>query len=56
MKWIFKYLKGKTNFGLWYLKGNELTMVSFMDTYWEGSIYDKIASGESFYLGEFLVS
>jgi hypothetical protein len=28
---IFKYLKGTTYFGLWYLNGNELTMVNYTD-------------------------
>jgi hypothetical protein len=57
VKRIFRYLKGTTNFGLWYPKGNELTMVTYMDADWEGSIDDRIStSGEYFYLGDFLVS
>jgi hypothetical protein len=31
VKRIFIYIKGTTNFGLWYPKGNELTMVSYID-------------------------
>ena len=31
IKRIFKYLKGTTEFGLWYPKGNELTMVAYTD-------------------------
>ena len=40
VKRIFKYLKGTTYFGLWYLKGNELTMVAYMDANLAGSIDD----------------
>jgi hypothetical protein len=40
VKRIFKYLKGTTEFGLWYPKGNEMTMVTYTDVYWEGSIDD----------------
>jgi hypothetical protein len=57
VKRIFRYLKGTTNFGLWYPKGNELTMVTYMDADWEGSIDDKRStSGANFYLGDCLVS
>jgi hypothetical protein len=57
MKRIFKYLKGTTNFGLRYLKGNELTMVSYTNTNCERSIDNKRSrSGATFYLGDFLVS
>ena len=31
VKMIFKYLKGTTEFGLWYPKGNDMTMVSYAD-------------------------
>ena len=37
VKRIFKYIKGTINFGLWYLKGNELNMVAYTDTNWVGS-------------------
>jgi hypothetical protein len=33
VKRIFGYLKGTTMFGIWYLKGNELTIVAYTDTY-----------------------
>jgi hypothetical protein len=54
---IFKYLKGTTKFGLWYLKGNELTVISYTDANCEGSI-DAIRSTSraAFYLGDYLVS
>jgi hypothetical protein len=57
VKRIFRYLKGTTEFGLWYPKGNEMTMVTYTDVDWEGSIDDRRStSGEAFYLGDFLVS
>ena len=31
IKRIFRYLNGTTKFGLWYPKGNELTMVAYTD-------------------------
>jgi hypothetical protein len=57
MKRIFKYLKVTTYFGLWHPKLNELTIVTYMDAYWAGSIDDKrSASGVHFYIGDYFVS
>jgi hypothetical protein len=57
VKRIFRYLKGTTEFGLWYPKGNELTMVAYIDADWAGSIDDRRStSGVTFYLGDCLVS
>ena len=57
MRRIFIYLKGTTNFWLWYPKGNELTMVAYTDADWVGSIDDRRSkSGATFYLGDCLVS
>ena len=57
IKRISRYLKGTTEFGLWYLKGNELTLVAYTDADWEGSIDDrKSTSGATLYLGDCLVS
>jgi hypothetical protein len=57
VKRIFQYLKGKIEFGMWYPKGNEMTMVIYIDVDWVGSIDDRrSANGETFYLGDFLVS
>ena len=57
IKRIFRYLKGTTEFGLWYPKGNESTMVAYMDAYWARSIDDrKSTSGETLYLGDCLVA
>jgi hypothetical protein len=52
VKRIFRYLKGTSEFGLWYPKGNETNMVSYADADWAGSIGDRIStSGATFYLG-----
>ena len=57
IKRICRYLKGTTEFGLWYPKGNELTLVSYTDADWAGSIDDrKSTSGPTLYLGDCLVS
>ena len=57
IKRIFRYLKGTTQFGLWYPKGNELTLVAYTDADSAGSIDDrKSTSGAALYLGDCLVS
>ena len=57
VKRIFRYLKGTKEFGLWYPKGNDLSLIAYIDAYWEGFIDDQIStSGATFYLGECLVS
>ena len=57
IKRIFRYLKGTTEFGIWYPKGNELTLVSYTYVDWAGSINDrKSTSGATLYLGNCLVA
>jgi hypothetical protein len=57
VKRIFKYLKGIEEFGLWYPKGNDLSLVAYTNAYWALSIDDRRStSGAYFYLGECLVS
>jgi hypothetical protein len=57
IKRIFRYLKGTTEFGLWYPKGNEMTMVTYVDADWERNIDNRRStSEETFYLGDFHVS
>ena len=57
IKRIFRYLKGTTEFGLWYPKENELILVAYIDANWAGSIDDrKSTSGAMLYLGDCLVS
>jgi hypothetical protein len=40
VKRIFRYLKGTKEFGLWYPKGKDLSLISYKDAYWEGFIDD----------------
>jgi hypothetical protein len=57
VKRIVRYLKGTKEFGLWYPKGNDLSLMAYTDANWAGCIDDRRStSGETFYLGEFLVS
>ena len=57
VKRIFRYLKGTTDFILWYPKGNNLTLIAYTDADWAGDIDDrKITSGGSFFLGECLLA
>jgi hypothetical protein len=57
VKRIFRYLKGTKEFGLWYPKGNDLSLISYTYVDWEGSIDDRRStSGATFYLGECLIS
>jgi hypothetical protein len=57
IKRIFRYLKGTKEFGLWYPKGKYLSLVAYTDANWASFIDDRRStSGESFYMGECLVS
>jgi hypothetical protein len=57
MKRIFRYLKGTKEFGLWYPKGKDLSLISYKDANWVGCIdYQRSTSGAMFYMGECLVS
>jgi hypothetical protein len=57
VKRIFRYLKGTEKFGLWYLKGKDLSLTAYIDADWAGCIDDRRSTnGASFYLGECLVS
>ena len=57
IKRILRYLKGTTEYGMWYPKGNNLIIQAFTDVYWAGNIDDcKSTSGATFYLGGCLVS
>ena len=56
VKRIFKYLKGTTDFGLWYLKGNYLTLDAYTYAYSVVSSDDKRSTrGFVFCLGDCLV-
>jgi hypothetical protein len=41
VKRIFKYLKGTKEFGLWYPKGKDLSLIAYTDAYWVGCIDDR---------------
>jgi hypothetical protein len=57
MKRIFKYLKGTKEFGLWYPKGKDLSVISYTDVDWEDCIDDRRrTNATTFYLGDCLVS
>ena len=57
VKRILRYLKGTTDYGLWYPKGNNLDLYAFIDADWAGCVDDrKSTSGAAFYLGGCLVS
>ena len=57
VKRIFKYLKGTMDFGLWYPKGNELTLISFSNVDLEGCVDDRRSTSRTtFFVGDYLVS
>jgi hypothetical protein len=57
VKRIFRYLKGIEEFGLWYPKGNDLSLISYIDADWASCIDGRQSTnGSRFYLGECLVS
>ena len=57
VKRILRYLKGTTDYGLWYPKGNNLDLYAFTDADWASCVdVWKSTSGATFYLGECLVS
>jgi hypothetical protein len=57
VKRIFRYLKGTEEFGLWYPKGKDLSLIAYTDANWTGCIDDqRSTNGAAFYLGECLVS
>jgi hypothetical protein len=57
VKRIFRYLKGTTEYGLWYPIGNQLDLYAFTNADWAGCVDDKKStSGATFFLGGCLVS
>jgi hypothetical protein len=40
VKRISKYLKGTKDFGLWYPKGKDLSLIAYIDVDWAGCIDD----------------
>ena len=56
-KRILRYLKGTMDYGLWYPKSNNFSLMAFTDADWTGSVDDrKSTSGATFFLGNCLVS
>ncbi|XP_019159679.1 PREDICTED: uncharacterized protein LOC109156281 [Ipomoea nil] len=56
-KWILKYIKGKIQYGLWYSKDSELSLIAYCDADWAGNIDDrKSTSGGCFFVGKNIVS
>ncbi|XP_059073099.1 secreted RxLR effector protein 161-like [Cryptomeria japonica] len=57
IKSIFKYLKGTMDFGLWYPKEKDLTLIAYMDADWVGDVDDRKSTSDGvFFLGKSLVS
>ena len=57
VKRILRYLKGTTDFGLWYPKSSTLIVTAYFDADWAGSVDDrKSTSGNAFFMGDCLVS
>ena len=46
VKSIFRYLKGTMDFGIWYSKGNELTLIAYSNLYWEGCVDNRRSTSE----------
>ena len=47
IKRILRYLKGTTEYGLWYPKGNNLNIHSFTDEDWVRSVDDRESTREA---------
>ena len=57
VKRILRYLKGTTDFGLWYPKSSTLIVTAYSDADWARSVDDqKSTSGNAFFMGDCLVS
>jgi len=57
VKRIIRYVKGTTEYGLWYPMGTSLDLIGYSDADWAGSADDrKSTSGACFYIGHCLVA
>ena len=57
IKRTMRYLKGTEDYGLWYNKGGNMDLKTFIDVDWAGSVDDmKRTYGGTFFLGKRLVS
>jgi hypothetical protein len=48
VKRIFRYLKGTEEFGLWYPKGKDLSLIAYTDADWAGCIDDRRSTSPHF--------
>ena len=57
IKIIFRYLKGTSDFVLWYPRNKGFELIAYTHVDWAGSVDEKKStSGNAFFLGECLVS
>ncbi|XP_059066463.1 secreted RxLR effector protein 161-like [Cryptomeria japonica] len=57
VKRIFRYVQGTLDYGLWYPRNNDFTLVGFTDSDWASCLDDrKSTSGAAFFLGDCLVA
>lgn len=57
MKISFRYLKGTSDYGLWYNKDNIFSLSAYIGADWARCVDDRRStSGSAFYLGDRLVS
>ena len=57
IKKVFWYLKGTSDNGIWYERGNDFTLCTYTNDDWVGHMDDrKSTSGEAFFIGGRLVS
>ena len=57
VKRIFRYLKGTIDYGLWYPKGKNFTLIAYSNVDWVGFLDDrKSTNGGAFYLGDNLIA
>ena len=56
VKRITRYLNGTVDVGIWYSKDTNMNIASFCDTDWAGNVNRKSTNGDSFYLGNDLIS
>ena len=56
-KMIFKYLRSTMDYGLWYTKGQNISLIAYIVVDWVGSVNDrKITSGGALFLGNIIVT
>ncbi|XP_059077988.1 uncharacterized mitochondrial protein AtMg00810-like [Cryptomeria japonica] len=54
---ILKYIKGTLDFGLWYPRNDNFTLLAYIDVDWAGCVDDrKSTNGATFFLGDSLVA